>query len=95
MFAFLKKKTQYRKIRKFPCKCCGCLTLLTGPGNYDVCPVCFWEDDPTQNEHEDFSGGANRVSLSQAKANYEEFGACEGRFMDKVRAPYIDEIPEE
>ena len=29
---------------KFTCPCCGCLTL-NERGAYDICPVCFWEDD--------------------------------------------------
>lgn len=29
---------------KFACPCCGCLTLAER-GAYDICPVCFWEDD--------------------------------------------------
>jgi hypothetical protein len=26
------------------CPCCGYYTL-DGRGGYDICPVCFWEDD--------------------------------------------------
>ena len=29
---------------KFSCPCCGCFTLEER-GGYDICPVCFWEDD--------------------------------------------------
>lgn len=29
---------------KYACPCCGCLTL-DERGGYDICPVCFWEDD--------------------------------------------------
>ena len=29
---------------KFTCPCCGYLTL-NERGAYDICPVCFWEDD--------------------------------------------------
>ncbi|MDE7398828.1 MAG: hypothetical protein K2N06_04780 [Oscillospiraceae bacterium] len=31
-------------MEKFACLCCGCLTL-DERGGYDICPVCFWEDD--------------------------------------------------
>lgn len=29
---------------KCVCPCCGYLTLVER-GGYDICPVCFWEDD--------------------------------------------------
>jgi len=28
----------------YSCPCCGYLTLPER-GAYDICPVCFWEDD--------------------------------------------------
>ena len=35
---------------------------------YDICTVCWWEDDPFQYEHPDYAGGANKLSLNQARA---------------------------
>ena len=32
------------------CPCCGSLTLPAG-GQYELCPVCFWEDDG-QDDHD-------------------------------------------
>lgn len=29
---------------KYECLCCGYKTLETR-GKFDICPVCFWEDD--------------------------------------------------
>lgn len=91
---FRKKQNSHRRMKKLACPCCGFLTLLTGPGNYDVCPVCFWEDDPIQRDEPDFRGGANRVSLNEARENYQEYGACEEQFMDKVRTPFMEEWPD-
>lgn len=34
----------FGKRKKVDCLCCGCLTL-DERGGYDICPVCFWEDD--------------------------------------------------
>lgn len=34
---------------------------------YEVCPVCGWEDDGLQRDEPDYEGGANRMSLNQAK----------------------------
>lgn len=61
------------------------------PLNHDICPVCYWENDPVQNNNPDYSGGANDVSLSKARENYKVFGAIEDRFIQFVRKPFTDE----
>lgn len=35
--------------------------------DYDVCPVCNWENDGLQYEEPDYAGGANVMSLNQAR----------------------------
>src|ERR1700730_18594102 len=79
--------------RKFACPCCGFLTRDEEPGNYDSCPVCFWEDDPVQFQYPEKAGGANRVSLQEARENFSRIGACEKRWKRHVRAPLPEEIP--
>ena len=59
---------------------------------YDVCKVCFWEDDPSQRKDETNDGGANKVSLIKARKNYQEFGACEAAMLRYVRKPNADEL---
>lgn len=71
---------------KFVCKCCGC-AALDSADEYEVCPVCCWEKDRTQERDPEYRGGANAVSLNEARKNYAEFGACEERFAEKVRKP--------
>ncbi|TDB84637.1 hypothetical protein E1264_23975 [Actinomadura sp. KC216] len=64
--------------RAFPCPCCGYLTL-DSRGNFDICDVCFWEDDG-QDEHDAdvVRGGPNgALSLTQARRNFAQIGACE------------------
>ena len=39
---------------------------------YEVCPVCGWEDDGLQRDNPDYAGGANRMSLNEAKVAYRE-----------------------
>ena len=56
---------------KYPCPCCGELTLET-VGNYEICPRCGWEDDPSQSKDLDFEGGANELSLNQACAKWRQ-----------------------
>ena len=55
--------------------------------------MCFWEDDAAQYADSELEGGANEVSLSQARRNYREFGASSQPMLPHVRAPFDDEIP--
>ena len=42
---------------KFTCPCCGYKTFNEKPnGTYEICEVCFWEDDPLQLENPDLAG---------------------------------------
>lgn len=74
----------------FPCPCCGRLVFPELPGSYEICPVCFWEDDVSQLRFPRM-GGANHVSLIEAQKNYKEFGACELRVKPHVRPPRANE----
>ncbi len=77
-----------------PCPCCGYLTFGDdSPGTYDICPVCFWEDDPVQHDDPTLAGGANTVSLDEARRNYASFGASSKECMTMVRSPKPEEIP--
>ena len=78
----------------FACPCCRNLTLSEEPpGTFEVCPVCFWEDDEFQDRDIDLSSGANKVSLRCARQNYLQVGARHAEFMNKVRLPNAEEIP--
>lgn len=77
---------------KLKCPCCGYYTFTNiERGQYDICPVCFWEDDPFQ-EKDVSSIGANRVTLAEAKINYKKFGACEKELVRYCRPPKGNEI---
>lgn len=79
---------------RYPCACCGFLTRFEpSEGDYLICSVCFWEDDSVQNDNPELGGGANSVSLHQARINFKECGAIEQRFIKNVRAPYESEYP--
>lgn len=58
----------------YPCPCCGYLVFEEGPGSYDICPVCGWEDDLVQLRFPEM-GGANRplVICQVAYANPREW----------------------
>ena len=82
--------------RKFPCPSCGFLTLdEEPPGTFAICPVCGWEDDNVQFHDPSYSGGANPVSLEEARRNFVEFGAVSERVKDLVRSPTPQEFPKE
>lgn len=78
------------------CPCCGCKTI-NRRGDFDICPVCYWEDDGQDDHDADLiRGGPNGgLSLTVARSNYCRFGACEERFVDKVRLPEHHELPGE
>ena len=52
---------------KYACPCCGRRTLTEEPGSYEICPVCGWEDDPLSRRDPAFTGGANKMSLEEAR----------------------------
>ena len=56
----------------FKCPVCGKYTFKNGPGSYEICPVCGWEDDKAQYHDPTLSGGANRLSLKEYKEQYEK-----------------------
>ena len=64
--------------RRFPCPCCDLLTFTRPPtGTFQTCPVCAWEDDNIQFTDLDYEGGANKVSLHQARANFRSSGTSD------------------
>ena len=76
---------------RFTCPCCGHIVFDEPPGSYEICPVCFWEDDEVQLRHPNMGGGANKPSLIEAQANYRTMGAIEARFVQHVREPQPDQ----
>jgi hypothetical protein len=77
---------------KYQCPCCGYKTL-DERGGYDICPVCFWEDDGQDEAYAALNHpfSPNHMSLAQARENYRRIGACEERLLQFVRPP----LPEE
>jgi hypothetical protein len=68
------------------CPCCGFLTL-NERGGFEVCPVCYWEDDGQSDiDAGEVRGGPNRnLSSAQARTNYREYGAVSPEFVKFVR----------
>nr|WP_253958047.1 CPCC family cysteine-rich protein [Metabacillus halosaccharovorans] len=80
------------EIVKYTCPCCGYKTLDEEPPNtYDICEICFWEDDGFQYKYPDETG-ANYVSFREAQQNFLKFGAKGERSLKFVRYPNKSDI---
>lgn len=55
--------------KEFPCPCCGANEKFTN-GDYCICYICNWENDPVQLENPDFKDGANILSLNEAREKF-------------------------
>jgi hypothetical protein len=53
------------------CPCCGFRTLESR-GEYDICKVCFWEDNGC-NDPERYCG-PNHMTLAEGRGNFERLG---------------------
>ena len=60
------------RVLTFKCPVCGKYTFQSGPGSYEICPVCGWENDKAQYKDPNLKGGANRLSLKEYKKQYEK-----------------------
>lgn len=61
------------------------------PGSYEICPVCFREDDGVQFRWPTMAGEANKISLIEAPRNHQDIGACDQHSRQFVRPPTVDE----
>ena len=78
--------------KSYLCPCCRHKTLF-GRGSFEICPVCYWEDDG-QDDHDadETRGGPNSdLSLTKARQNYLDIKACEPSMLEHVRLPLPDE----
>jgi len=73
--------------RAYPCPICGYYTV-DAPRDWDICPICFWEDDVRPTEGGRTTSPANRgMSMATAQANFVLFGAVERHFLLNSRRP--------
>jgi len=77
---------------KYQCPCCDYYTLRDSYENtFEICEVCYWENDGIQFSDPDYEGGANAVSLNQARQNFKKLGTSEACFTGSVRQPTAEE----
>lgn len=74
------------------CDCCGYYTLEDPV--YEICSICWWQEDYITRRDPDFKGGANEVSLNEARINYKKFKASDRKYKQRVREPLPEELPE-
>lgn len=80
--------------RTYPCRCCGYRTLTDiPPGTYQVCQVCYWEDDRVQYDEPHCRGGANDVSIDEARQKIRNYGWASERDKEYIRPPQEAEYP--
>jgi len=78
---------------RYACPCCGYYTLLAEPpGAFAICEVCWWEDDPIQFDDPDYTGGANKPSLNQAREHFQRIGVSDPRLKGHERPPRPEEL---
>lgn len=85
----MKQKTQRHR-----CNCCGYYTLIGTAEDiaWDICPVCFWENDISGKNPAKYSG-ANHMTLAEGRENYQKCGACDPAMLSHVRLPLAEEMP--
>lgn len=58
----------------YVCPCCNNFTI-SEPAEFEICPICCWEDDGQDDPHADIqNGGPNGdYSLTEARVNYQKY----------------------
>jgi cysteine-rich CPCC protein len=92
-----RRERELNEAPRYTCDCCGYKTLLS-PGHYDICAVCSWEDDRADDNRRDGGpdalSGPNHISLSEARANFARYGACDEKGKEFARSPRPSEVPD-
>jgi hypothetical protein len=83
-----------KKGEGYICDCCGYVTI-SDPyrGSHEICDVCGWQDDDLQFDDPNMLGGANSISLNEARENFKKFKKAKPKSHFDVRDPLPDEIP--
>jgi hypothetical protein len=79
--------------KTYRCPCCNFKTLH-GRAGFEICEVCFWEDDGQDDGDADvIRGGPNGIlSLSQARRNFATSRVSDLSFISNVRPPLPHEL---
>ena len=69
-----------KSLKLCACPCCGYKTLL-GKCEYLICEVCYWEDDGSSLGNANKYSSPNRMTLNNARTNFEKFGVIAIEFL--------------
>ncbi|WP_437939840.1 CPCC family cysteine-rich protein [Sorangium sp. So ce341] len=72
------------------CPCCDYFSLPC-QGEYEICEVCFWEDDGGDVGDLDRYSGPNHMTLREGRDNFRRIGACDERALAHV-LPAADRV---
>lgn len=65
----------------YACPCCGYYSLGS-EGGYEICAVCFWEDDGERDPEQ--VSGPNHQTLAAGRQNVLTLGACDLASVERV-----------
>lgn len=54
----------------YTCPCCG-YPMLSERESYEICLLCWWEDEFEDDPHLDRVSGPNHITLREGRANFE------------------------
>lgn len=81
---FLCEKMNNKSNSYIQCYCCGYFTIKER-GNYEICSVCFWEDDGGNKGRTKTYSGVNYMTLEVGRMNFIKIGACASKFIQYVQ----------
>ena len=83
----MEKSDDWKKVKprgdELQCPCCDFFTL-SEKGGYEICLICFWEDDGIDLTELDRHSGPNHITLREGRLNFEKFGACDINMVKNV-----------
>lgn len=83
------------QVEDLPLRCPCCFHKTLGErGGFEICAVCFWEDDgQDDSDADEVLGGPNgHLSLTQARENFRRFAVSRKQDLPYVRPPRPEEL---
>lgn len=73
LYNFFKNRKKSKIYKQ--CPCCDFFSLQGD--DYEICKICYWENDGLNLNELDIESGANQnITLREARENFSKFGAC-------------------